>query len=71
MNCKCTLIEMIYNKTQNFSKNKTFLRSFVAGNANFCNHLLSSLVHFTVVKSQAILIIHLVACAAAGHDNYF
>ena len=32
----------------------TFLRSFVAGKANFCSHLLASLVHFTVVKSQAI-----------------
>ena len=37
----------------------TFLRSFVAGKASFCNHLLASLVHFTVVKSQAILIIRL------------
>ena len=37
----------------------TFLRSFVAGKANFCSHLLASLVHFTVVKSQAILIIRL------------
>ena len=37
----------------------TFLRSFVAGKANFCSQLLASLVHFTVVKSQAILIIHL------------
>ena len=36
-----------------------FLRSFVAGKANFCGHLLTSVVHFTVVKSQAILIIHL------------
>ena len=34
----------------------TFLRSFVAGKANFCSQLLASLVHFTVVKSQAILI---------------
>ena len=33
----------------------TFLQSFVAGRANFCSHLLASLVHFTVVKSQAIL----------------
>ena len=37
----------------------TFLRSFVAGKANFCSQLLASLVHFTVVKSQAILIIRL------------
>ena len=37
----------------------TFLRSFVAGIANFCSQLLTSLVHFTVVKSQVILIIHL------------
>ena len=29
----------------------TFLRSFVAGKANFCSHLLASVVHFTVVKS--------------------
>ena len=33
----------------------TFLRSFVAGRANFCSHFLASLVHFTVVKSQATL----------------
>ena len=37
----------------------TFLRSFVAGKANFCSQPLASLVHFTVVKSQAILIIRL------------
>ena len=37
----------------------TFLRSFVAGKTNFCSQLLASLVHFTVVKSQAILIIRL------------
>ena len=37
----------------------TFLRSFVAGRANFCSQLLASLVRFTVVKSQAILIIRL------------
>ena len=37
----------------------TFLRSFVAGKANFCNQLLASLLHLTVVKSQAILIIRL------------
>ena len=37
----------------------TFLRSFVAGKANFCSQLLASLMHFTVVKSQAILIIRL------------
>ena len=37
----------------------TFLRSFVAGKANFCSHLLESLVHFTAVKSQAILTIRL------------
>ena len=37
----------------------TFLRSFIAGKANFCSHLLASLEHFTVVKSQAILIIRL------------
>ena len=33
--------------------------SFVAGKENFCSHLLASLVHFTVVKSQAVLIIRL------------
>ena len=33
----------------------TFSRSFVASKANFCSHLLASLVHFTVVKSQAVL----------------
>ena len=37
----------------------TFLQSSVAGKANFCSQLLASLVHFTVVKSQAILIIRL------------
>ena len=37
----------------------TFLRSFVAGKANFCSKLLASLVHFMAVKLQAILIIHL------------
>ena len=37
----------------------TFLQSFVAGKANLCSQLLTSLVHFTVVKSQAILIIYL------------
>ena len=37
----------------------TFLRSFVAGKANFCSQLLASLVHLTVVNSQAILIIRL------------
>ena len=38
----------------------TFLRSFFfAGKANFCSQLLASLVHFIVVKSQAILIIRL------------
>ena len=36
----------------------TFLQSFVAGKANFCSHL-ASVVHFTVVKSQAILLIRL------------
>ena len=44
----------------------TFLRSFVAGRANFCSHLLASLVHFTVVKSQAILSIP----ASWGHRSY-
>ena len=37
----------------------TFLQSFVAGKANFCSHLLASVAHFTVVKSQAVLIIRL------------
>ena len=37
----------------------TFLRNFVAGKVNFCSQLLASLVHFTVVKSQAILTIRL------------
>ena len=45
----------------------TFLRSFVAGRANLCSHLLASLVHFTVVKSQAILSI----LASWGHRSYF
>ena len=34
-----------------------FLRSFVAGKANFCSHLLAPFVHFTVVKSQAVLFV--------------
>ena len=37
----------------------TFLRSFVAGKANFHSQLHVSLVHFAIVKSQAILIIRL------------
>ena len=45
----------------------TFLRSFVAGRANFCSHLLASLVHFTLVKSQAILSIP----TSWGHRSYF
>ena len=45
----------------------TFLRSFVAGRANFCSHLPASLVHFTVVKSQAIFSIP----ASWGHKSYF
>ena len=36
----------------------TFLRRFVGGKANFGSHL-ASVVHFAVVKSQAILIIRL------------
>ena len=53
---------LYYNKRltqQPALESLTFLRSFVAGKANFCSHLLASLVHFTVVKSQAILIIRL------------
>ena len=54
----------------------TFLRSFVAGKANFCSHLLASLVRFTVVKSQAILIIRLgvtevIYHSSWGHRSYF
>ena len=54
----------------------TYLQSFVAGKANFCNHLLASLVHFTVVKSQAILIIRLgvtevIYHSSWGHRSYF
>ena len=47
-----------------------FLRSFVAGNANFCSHLLASLVHFTVVKSQAILIIRLGVTEVIYHSSW-
>ena len=46
----------------------TFLRSFVASKANFCSHLLASLVHFTVVKSQAILIIRLGVAEVIYHS---
>ena len=54
----------------------TFLRSFVAGKANFCSHLLASIVHFTVVKSPAILIIRLgvaevIYHSSWGHRSYF
>ena len=48
----------------------TFLRSFVAGKANFCSHLLASLVHFTVVKSQAILIIRLGVAEVIYHSSW-
>ena len=48
----------------------TFLRSFVAGKANFCSHLLASLVHFTVVKSQAILIIRLGVTEVIYHSSW-
>ena len=48
----------------------TFLRSFVAGKANFCCHLLASLVHFTVVKSQAILIIRLGVAEVIYHSSW-
>ena len=48
----------------------TFLRSFVAGKANFCGHLLASVVHFTVVKLQAILIIHLGVTEVIYHSSW-
>ena len=48
----------------------TFLQSFVAGKANFCSHLLASLVHFTVVKSQAILIIRLGVAEIIYHSSW-
>ena len=44
--------------------------SFVAGKANFCSHLLASLVHFTVVKSQAILIIRLGVAEVIYHSSW-
>ena len=44
------------------------LRSFVAGKVNFCSHLLASLVHFTVVKSQAILVIRLGVAEVIYHS---
>ena len=47
----------------------TFLRSFVAGKANFCSHLLASLVQFTVAKSQAILIIRLGVAEVIYHSS--
>ena len=51
----------------------TFLPSFVE--ANFCSHF-ASVVHFTVVKSQAILIIRLgvaevIYHSSWGHRSYF
>ena len=48
----------------------TFLRSFVAGKANFCSHLITSLVHFSVVKSQAILIIRLGVAEVVYHSSW-
>ena len=75
------LARAIFDNHQcNFTKNKrpsqqpafgalTFLRSFVAGKANFYSHLLSSLVHFTVVKSQAILIIRLGVAEVIYHSS--
>ena len=48
----------------------TLLRSFVIGKANFCSHLLASLVHFTVVKSQAILIIRLGVTDVIYHSSW-
>ena len=48
----------------------TFLRSFVAGKANFCSHPIASLVHFTVVKSQAILIICLGVAKVIYHSSW-
>ena len=48
----------------------TFLQNFVAGKANFCSHLLASLVHFTVVKSQAILIICLGVAEVIYHSSW-
>ena len=47
----------------------TFLRSFVAGKANFCSHL-ASVVHFTVVKSQAILLIRLGVAQVIYHSSW-
>ena len=44
--------------------------SFVAGKANFCSHLLASLVHFTVFKSQAILIIRLGVAEVICHSSW-
>ena len=48
----------------------TFLRSFVAGKTNLCSHYLASLVHFTVVKSQAILIIRLGVAEVIYHSSW-
>ena len=82
------LARVIFDNHQcNFTKNKrpsqqpalgalTFLRSFFADKANFYSHLFSSLVHFTVVKSQAILIIRLgvaevIYYSSSGGRSYF
>ena len=48
----------------------TFLRSFVAGKTNLCSHLLASLVHFTVVKLQAILIIRIGVAKVIYHSSW-
>ena len=48
----------------------TFLRSFAAGKANFCSHLVASLGLFTVVKSQAILIIRLGVAEVIYHSSW-
>ena len=45
------------------------MQSFVAGRANFCIQL-TSLVHFTVVKLQAILIIHLGVTEVIYHSSW-
>ena len=59
MSCKDQLIMNKRLLQQPTLGDISFLRSFAAGKANFCSQLLASLVHFAVVKSQAILIIRL------------
>ena len=68
-----TASEIIFNKRlsqQPAIGALKFLRNFVAGKANFCSYLLASLVYFTVVKMQAILIIRLGVAEVIYHSSW-